>query len=750
MSGAGKTLLATEYVHRFQDRYADVCWCDASTTHSLVSGLARLAGHLNLFADGEQLEEVARSALRYLANHTPPWLLVYDGVTEPKSIIGYLPKGSCHLLVTSLYPDWSEWTQSVHVDPLPLDSAVELLNGRSARREDADAISLATELDRLPLALDHAAAYCNLTGATYAECIASIQDFVQREPPADSAYPLNVYAAFSLAIDAAAGRCAGAEWLMAYLAQCSSAKIPLTLLEGAFADSIERSDALGALAAAALLRHETFDNGDRAVTTHSLVQIVARIRSKSRGSDVNAAKAVIARLAAIFPEAPHEIRVRPLCDQLLPHVIGPATAIDFPSERKTLSLIFHRAGDFCLARHAYDLAAVLLREAVALRERTFGFHLLTALSMSELAQALLMKGDPADAAAAQEYLDMSLMGMDAFLGPSHPQIATMLTRYADLVGSQGDIDRARRLYDQALKICETNYGPAHLETADILNRYASLGEKHRIADGVFASYSRRALDIRLSLLGEENIQSGRSFVQLGSLAYLHGEVDASQELILRGLGILERLLGPNDLEIAHALELMAGAKHAAQLAPQETLPLMHRALTIRQKTMPVHHLTAKSLHNIGSELARAHDFDEAIRYFRLGLQMWVTTLGWSHSNTYAAAFSLTMTLSQAGRYADARAALLDLILRLEKGVGKDAPLTWRARGILGHVLVKLGADQEGLELAQEALLALEKNEGSQRLWKVECAFAVVSALVSLGRPSEAEPIRATYGIQLKT
>ena len=53
------------------------------------------------------------------------------------------------------------------------------------------------------------------------------------ELPSGVAYPNSVAATFNLALAEAAKRCQAAETLMAYLAQCSPERIPMTLVEGA-------------------------------------------------------------------------------------------------------------------------------------------------------------------------------------------------------------------------------------------------------------------------------------------------------------------------------------------------------------------------------------------------------------------------------------------------------------------------------------------------------------------------------------
>jgi hypothetical protein len=164
MGGVGKTSLAVEYAHRFRGLYAGVCWCPSETRTGLLSALAGLAVTLGAATTEEaDVEKAAKAALRRLAEQRATWLLVYDNVSSPEEIADLLPSAGAKVLITSRFSDWSGWAEEVALDVLPLEEAVALLQSRTGRSDAADAKTLAEALGRLPLALDHAAAYCKRT-----------------------------------------------------------------------------------------------------------------------------------------------------------------------------------------------------------------------------------------------------------------------------------------------------------------------------------------------------------------------------------------------------------------------------------------------------------------------------------------------------------------------------------------------------------------------------------------------------------
>jgi hypothetical protein len=160
----GQDFVGLEYAYRYRNLYAGVCWCPADTRMGLLSSLAELGVNLGAVRSEEaDVEKAAKFALRRLNEQRATWLLVYDNVTAPDHIADLLPSAGARVLITSRFSDWSELADEVALDVLPRESAVALLESRTGRKDAAGAETLAEALGCLPLALDHAAAYCKLT-----------------------------------------------------------------------------------------------------------------------------------------------------------------------------------------------------------------------------------------------------------------------------------------------------------------------------------------------------------------------------------------------------------------------------------------------------------------------------------------------------------------------------------------------------------------------------------------------------------
>src|SRR5262245_36251539 len=347
MGGVGKTSLAIEYAHRFRGLYAGVCWCPAETRTGLLSALAGLAVIIGATTTDEaDVEKAAKAGLRRLAEQRATWLLVYDNVPAPDAIADLLPSAGARLLITSRFSDWSEVADEIELDVLPPEEAVRFLQSRAGRSDAAGAETLVEALGRLPLALDHAAAYCKRTQTRFGDYATKASSFISAAPRG-AGYPRSVAATFDLAIMEAVTQCPAAEALMAYLAQCAPDRIPMTLVEGAVEDEVQRMKALAALAEVSLLKHDPFEDATPAVTVHRLVQAVARARSEAKGSAQGAVGRLIAWLAAQYPSDGYNPQSWPLCAQLTPHLTAQkATAVEGMPILPHWSVLLSRAGSY--------------------------------------------------------------------------------------------------------------------------------------------------------------------------------------------------------------------------------------------------------------------------------------------------------------------------------------------------------------------------------------------------------------------
>jgi tetratricopeptide (TPR) repeat protein len=661
MGGVGKTALAVEYAHRYRNLYAGVCWCPAETRTGLLSALAGLAVTLGAAtAEEANVEKAAKAALRRLAEQRATWLLVYDNVPAPDALADLLPSAGTRVLITSRFSDWSELATEVPLDVLPLAEAVNFLQSRTGRSDAAGAGTLADALGNLPLALDHAAAYCKRTQmqfGDYAEKATSLIDAA----PRGVGYPKSVAATFDLAITQAVTQCSAAEALMAYLAHCAPDRIPVTLVEGAVEDEAERRQALAALAEVSLVQHHPFEDNTPAVTVHRLVQAVARARSEANGSAQNAIERLIARLVAIYPtEGYSNPQSWPLCAQLTPHLLarrGPDDA--------SVSELLSRAGSYFHGRGAYSQAAPLLRDALAIGEKAFGpEHRFTAMSLNNLAHLL---SDQGDLAGARPLFERALAISEKVLGPEHPDTVMCLNNLALLVSDQGDRAGARPLLERALAIRQKVLGPEHPDTAASLHNLAFLLSDQGDRAGARPLFER-ALAIQEKVLGPEHSDTATSLHNLAGLLQAQGDLAGARPLFERALAIKEKVLGPEHPDTGTTLHLLARVLRDTGHA-SEAEPLFHKAIAISEKALGRDHPdTQRYASHYARLLVQTGRASEGLTIAQCALATHEAASGLNHTWTKDSARVTADALDALGRTEEAKA------LRERYGVtGSDDP-----------------------------------------------------------------------------
>ena len=168
LGGIGKTQIALQYAHQYQQEYQAVLWTVASTSAALFSGYVAIADELNL---QPKLTKTVKAVKQWLATHTK-WLLILDNANDLAIISAFLPaRLSGHVLLTTQAQATGRLAHRIEVDPLPQESGTLLLLrragllapdadlGDAAPIDEASARAICEELAGLPLAIDQAGAY---------------------------------------------------------------------------------------------------------------------------------------------------------------------------------------------------------------------------------------------------------------------------------------------------------------------------------------------------------------------------------------------------------------------------------------------------------------------------------------------------------------------------------------------------------------------------------------------------------------
>lgn len=90
--GVGKTQLAAAYARRrIGQKCPVVAWVNAERPETILAGLDALASALRLRREGEDAASGVARLVAELQTRVEPALVVFDNVTDPDDVAGYLP-----------------------------------------------------------------------------------------------------------------------------------------------------------------------------------------------------------------------------------------------------------------------------------------------------------------------------------------------------------------------------------------------------------------------------------------------------------------------------------------------------------------------------------------------------------------------------------------------------------------------------------------------------------------------------------
>ena len=700
LGGIGKTTLAAEYAHRHAREYAGVWWAPAETRPGLLASLAALAARLEprLTAEADQ-ERAARAGLARLARSAVPYLLVYDNVEMPEVLRDLVPSGGARVILTTRWADWSGRAEELELAVLGPEAAVELLQKRAGRADRSGATRLAEALGCLPLALDHAGAYCRLTGLSFDAYRTKIDRLIAYTPKGVVS-PRSVGATFSLALQEAVAGCPAAEVLLGLCAHLAPERIPLDLIAGEITDEEERAEALMALTAVSLIEHTELDGGEAAVTVHRLVQAAMRARLAERGETKEIIERVIRRLADAFPEhAYRQLSVWPRCAVLLPHVLGLREQLAPGPGSPELGRLYHATGMYLHLRGTYGTAEQLYKEAV--------------------------------------------MISDEVHGREHPDVALAIGTLAHLYRETGRYIEAEPLLQEALAINERTLGHEHAEVALCFGRLARLytdTARYAEAEPLFGE----ALAIGEKVLGREHPTMAIFICNLAVLYRETGRYAEAEPLYKEAIAIGEKTLGREHPDVAIWLNNLAllyfdTGRYA------EAEPLFKEAIARYQKTLGPERGAGAVKGNLARLYTDTCRYEAAEPLFKEALVTLERTRGREHPIVASQLGNLARLYTVTGRHAEAEPLLKEAIAIYDRTLGHDHPVTARGLQNFAALLLATGRNAEALQHANAALAIRERVLGTSHPWTVASAQTCAAALTALGHDAEGSALLARYG-----
>jgi len=751
LGGVGKTQLAMEYAYKFQSEYDVIWWVSADEPSLVRPALAALAPQLGLEVPVGRTEETVTAVLNALRTGTPysRWLLVFDNAHEPEDLLGFLPQGPGHVLITSRNHRWDDVVETIEVDVFAREESREFLTRRVEGIAGRDAELLAEELGDLPLALEQAGALQAQSGMSTGEYLELYKKAAASllAEGSSATYPVPVAAAWSVSVGQVSKHMPMALELLRRCAFFGPEPIRRELLNNGqnvlepplrdfLADPILVARAVRELGRYALAR---IDNNRKTLQVHRIIQRL--IRDEIPKPEAETMRHEVHRLlAAADPQEPTESANWTVYAELYTHA-GPSDVIGCRDRKVRLLLIN-------VIRYLYQIGDY----TAGLAEADRAIERWSADSGPDNQDVLVLCGVKANLLWAVgrygEAFELRRATFDAMrntLGADYEEtLAIMNGRGADL-RARGDFAAALELDKESVELHRSVFGDDH-RTFNCTNNLA--------VDHNLVSDYRKGLELaeqnhrdrRVFYGGEEHVMVLRALGLVATTQRLAGNYLAARELAERAFRLFREMIARGKIAENHpialqqAKDLSVARRKAGAFA--EALELAQEVYARYQRLFDwtEHPDRLAAGINLGNALRAMNQTDEAIDRIERSVRRYSESLGPDHPYTHATTLNLALVRRQSGAIDEARRLLEQALDGLKARLGEDHHYTLTCVTNLATVISETGERQAALELGEDTLRRFRILLGPDHPHTLVCATNLSLDLRELGRRREADDL----------
>ena len=174
MPGCGKTSLAAQFASQHKGTFKAI-FINASTRAALIRDLAALAGYTDTSTWDTGISELQGPITPTLPGNSAT-LLLLDGVTDPGTVRGIVPRSSlCRVLITSTTSHLEQGYKHLELQCWSRPESIEFIELAFPETLKEDREKLAAALSDHPLAITQAVNYCRVTGRSIGEYLIRLQ-----------------------------------------------------------------------------------------------------------------------------------------------------------------------------------------------------------------------------------------------------------------------------------------------------------------------------------------------------------------------------------------------------------------------------------------------------------------------------------------------------------------------------------------------------------------------------------------------
>lgn len=257
---------------------------------------------------------------------------------------------------------------------------------------------------------------------------------------------------------------------------------------------------------------------------------------------------------------------------------------------------------------------------------------------------------------------------------------------------------------------------------------------------------QRALDIRLDLLGEDDVEIARSLLLLAHLEGLSRgglrlENDEAETMCRKALEILERVERKDSQDLRESRNILAVIllNTYQHKKVEEATEILKSVLASEEQNLGLEHpSTLMFMHNLALAFSNQHKYEEAESFYCKTLEIKLRILGEDDPSTMISMNSLAWTLFYQYRFEEAH-EFAQRALDLRKGVlDEDHPDTLNTMQLLSRILNCQDKSQETEELCRHALAVHKTALGDNAHQTISCTYTLTQILVKQQKFDEAE------------
>jgi serine/threonine protein kinase len=265
--------------------------------------------------------------------------------------------------------------------------------------------------------------------------------------------------------------------------------------------------------------------------------------------------------------------------------------------------------------------------------------------------------------------------------------------------------------------------------------YSNLGLYPRAQD-----LAKRALDVRMSLLGSDDRKTLESETQLGKILGREGIYFDAEMSEREALASERRILGAEDPLTLETMSLLADivVHHADQLEAEKLERQVIEVAT--RKLGPESDLVLRSRHVLGVSLWLQGRYAEAEQDGRQLLDVERRVWGPDHPETLRAMNNLAEAIRFQGRGAEAEQIYRELVVTDRRVFGSEHQTTALAISNLGELLDHEGKTAEAEPLLREAVAIQSQVIGPENEYTLQSGYTLANVLFEEGKVREAEKL----------